>query len=593
MFTKKCLSAIAVAASFMLFTSPFSSAANSDFKEVTSKLDAEGDFYLFINASKTEASMQQLIKSLKGTFTSSTFPGQDESGKEQVAAGFDFVSSLTANSGLAELRGIGVSSVFNDNEKMYRNRIVLYHKKDSSQGLLWNVFGKKAENLKALRVLPADTAFATFCEIDASLAWNWLKAEITKSNLAEMKESFNKFETEVDEQHGIDLPKALASVSGCSGIILALDATKKTMLPVGAVPMEIPEPSLAIVSYVKDDYIFEILKKNLPCAPKESAGGDIQKFQILFPMPLPVRFQPMLAKKGELLILASTEELIDSIISAQEKGNGLTATEEFKKLSSKIPDSGNAFKYISPKLSRVIADLQTKLTEQSGMQSPFMNIVQSEAFFYSVFQNTDEGFIVTANSSMNIGTAAATNFVAAPAAITAGMLLPALNNARGRARSISCVNNLKQIGLALKNYAIDYDDKFPEADGAEGLEVLRMNEYLSDPQTYVCPSSSLKAAMPEAELTESTVSYVYLGGFTEADSTDIPLAFDKPGNHPDKVCVLFTDGHVETLPIKAKTIEDIINALNERYKYAPEVLEKLKKTQQHDASVKTPVDVKK
>src|SRR5260221_12991413 len=37
--------------------------------------------------------------------------------------------------------------------------------------------------------------------------------------------------------------------------------------------------------------------------------------------------------------------------------------------------------------------------------------------------------------------------------ILAGLILPALNSARERGRSISCVNNLKQIGLALQMYA--------------------------------------------------------------------------------------------------------------------------------------------
>jgi len=43
-------------------------------------------------------------------------------------------------------------------------------------------------------------------------------------------------------------------------------------------------------------------------------------------------------------------------------------------------------------------------------------------------------------------------------AILAAILLPALNAARERGRSASCVNNLKQLGTVVINYANDYDD---------------------------------------------------------------------------------------------------------------------------------------
>ena len=46
-------------------------------------------------------------------------------------------------------------------------------------------------------------------------------------------------------------------------------------------------------------------------------------------------------------------------------------------------------------------------------------------------------------------------------AILASLLLPALNSVREKATSISCTNNLKQIGGAMLQYVGDYDDICP------------------------------------------------------------------------------------------------------------------------------------
>ena len=46
-------------------------------------------------------------------------------------------------------------------------------------------------------------------------------------------------------------------------------------------------------------------------------------------------------------------------------------------------------------------------------------------------------------------------------AILAALLLPALSNAKNKGTCISCLNNLKQMGVALVVYASDNSDRVP------------------------------------------------------------------------------------------------------------------------------------
>jgi prepilin-type N-terminal cleavage/methylation domain-containing protein/prepilin-type processing-associated H-X9-DG protein len=115
-------------------------------------------------------------------------------------------------------------------------------------------------------------------------------------------------------------------------------------------------------------------------------------------------------------------------------------------------------------------------------------------------------------------------------AILAAMLLPALARAKARAQRINCTNNLKQVGLSFKTWALDNNDQFPmrvpgAAGGAaeslgfrdvpgtaashRGVNMMFgvMSNELSTPKVLMCPAES-----DTIRLTASTFSYAIPAG---------------------------------------------------------------------------------
>ena len=74
-------------------------------------------------------------------------------------------------------------------------------------------------------------------------------------------------------------------------------------------------------------------------------------------------------------------------------------------------------------------------------------------------------------------------------AILAGMLLPALNQARAKARAIACTGNLKQVGLYLAMYADTYDGYYPAPGATNDTAALRWGKALA---TYSTIAQSQK-----------------------------------------------------------------------------------------------------
>lgn len=111
-------------------------------------------------------------------------------------------------------------------------------------------------------------------------------------------------------------------------------------------------------------------------------------------------------------------------------------------------------------------------------------------------------------------------------AILAGLLLPAINLAREKARRIDCLNNLKNIGLCLHMYSSDYREQF-----SASFTNLSPN-YLTDAKLFICPSApaaNFYVTNSVGNLQDQNCCYSYWPSLSESKRSDHLQACDKNG----------------------------------------------------------------
>jgi len=93
--------------------------------------------------------------------------------------------------------------------------------------------------------------------------------------------------------------------------------------------------------------------------------------------------------------------------------------------------------------------------------------------------------------------------------ILAAMLLPALAKARQQARTVSCKNNLKQVGLAISMYQNDFDDYNPSSANATTFDMYLPAD--GGWKTYFRPDGSYTSdTLFEVNPTQVLAHYNYL-----------------------------------------------------------------------------------
>jgi len=132
-------------------------------------------------------------------------------------------------------------------------------------------------------------------------------------------------------------------------------------------------------------------------------------------------------------------------------------------------------------------------------------------------------------------------------AILAGLLVPGLVKARTQALKAKCMNNVKQIVLALNIYSSDNSEVYPNAAGLS-LQALMTGDYVDDVRVFGCPVNASGAGAPAWSgtlLTDCQYKYNASSATTSVPST-YPLVADEDANHTGTNGYIgYTGGQVE------------------------------------------------
>ena len=403
----------------------------------------------------------------------------------------------------------------------------------------------KPADLSIMDLVDARAVTAGTANCDVGAAYDTIMRAIKTAageDFAEVEKGIAAFES----QTKVNLRKGLIESLAGPAVFYSFGA--------GSIP-EAPMGGVVVAIKVKDAGLFEQTMTALGDFAASQSKGTVQVSSqagedgrtvhtwVIPPLAM-VQVMPTWSMAKDYVVLGSNSALYRTAVQQVTSGDGsrksLRSTEGYKEATAKLPGNLISLRYADSQgeFNQMMMGLQqvwpmaTLFAARAGVKLPALlpslgNIAKDMKPSCRASWMGPDGFCTQCRGpGVDVSMAGI-----AGVGVAAGVAMPALARAREQARQAVSMSNLKQIGLALHMYADDNGGVFPP-------DLQGMQKYLGSPKALESPRKPKDFAGP---------SYIYVSGQTGDMDAHNMVAYENPEFAKDRVCVLFLDGHVETM----------------------------------------------
>jgi prepilin-type processing-associated H-X9-DG protein len=519
----------------------------TSYQAVAKYLNPDGSFYLYMDSEQWAAKLDGFMGNVAEMVLTVAPEGQP---RQQAGLAFHFLEAFLNDCGLRQLRGVGLSTV-PESAEMYHNRMALVHATPGPpEGLYWECFtGENDGAFSVLDWVPQDAVLASQMPFHPVPAWNWLKRTIMGADYEPMAAGFTQGIMTLRGM-GVDMDQWFETMGPNAVVVATVSRDEKVpfTLPNGR-QLDIPQMALAVLIEVKDNTVFQFYDTILQAMPNvvRVDDGDLHLRSVPVPVRVPFKLLPTVGRMGPYLVYATNPDIVKAMDSCRRgERPSIRADEEFQTLAKGMPETGMAVSFLSRRFSETFQTImQSAMAGNTGAGEVMvlMQKIQKQEASYGVSLRMPDGLIGVSRTNFDLGESLAVQAAVLPVALVGGIMLPALTQARNRAREVSDMNNLKQIGLAAHMYAADHNQQLPP-DLGELWPYIGNNGRL-----FVSPAGQTPPPQDAEQVRAGQCDYLYFVADRKLPDIQNPSATPgvctKPGLLKQGVNVLFCDGHVE------------------------------------------------